>query len=132
MPGGWSFDGLSSGGQGGGLAVAQWTSPDKKSHLTLAASSTAYSEQQTMLRSRGPWTTGPSAIQVGPLQGQVATLVSDQPNTTSVGRAIFDTAGATAGLAPSLTVDLTTTAIGAERATVLQQFQDALKTLVVP
>lgn len=132
MPGGWTFDGLSTGGQGGGLTVAQWTSPDKKSHLALTASSTSYAEQQTMLRSRGHWTSGPSAIQVGPLHGQVATLLSNQPNTTSVARAIFDSGSATAGVAGSLVVDLTTSAVGAERDTVLQQFQTALKTLAVP
>lgn len=85
-----------------------------------------------MLSSHGPWTTGPTALQVGSLQGQVATLLSNQPNTTSVARAIFDSGGDAEGGAGSLVVDLTTTAVGAERDTVLQQFQAALQTLVVP
>lgn len=132
MPGGWTFDGLSTGGQGGGLAESQWTSADKQSHLAVTASGASYADQQTLLRGRGPWTSGPSSIQVGPLQGQVTTLLSDRPNTTSVARAIFDTGGGISGVVGSLTVDLTTSATGSQRDMVLQQFQTALQSLSLP
>jgi hypothetical protein len=132
MPGGWTFDGLSTGGQGGGLAEAQWTSADTRSHLAVTASRTSYADQLALLRGRGPWTTGPSSLQVGPLRGQVATLLSDRSDTTSVARAIFDTGGSAGGLVGSLTVDLTTTATGSQRALALQQFQTALQSLSLP
>jgi hypothetical protein len=59
-------------------------------------------------------------------------VLSDKPNTTSVASAICDSSGATSGVAASLVVDITTSAVGAARDTVFQQFQAALKTLAVP